>query len=162
MQCPVRNRGLSQLLKPVLCNGRSHRSETPTHCNEEWPPLTSTRDGPRAATKTQCSLKEINLLKKRIEGFQLPTLNFMQFIGKIRWHILNIQRIDVEGKKILDSGGKMITFLFPCHPICLKLLGQYSWGLLLLELQYNESRGASCEHSRNTPYYLESLPSSKG
>ena len=30
--------------KPVLCNKKSHRSEKPEHQNEEWPPLTATRE----------------------------------------------------------------------------------------------------------------------
>ena len=44
-------------LEPVLCNKRNHRNEKPTHRNEEWPPLTATRESPRVATKTQCSQK---------------------------------------------------------------------------------------------------------
>ena len=51
-----------QLLKTVrlesmLCNKRSHCSEKPTYHNEEQPPLTATRESPRAATKTQRSQK---------------------------------------------------------------------------------------------------------
>ena len=50
------------LLKPthlesVLCNKRSHRNEKPPHCNEEQPPLATTRESLRAATKTQRSQK---------------------------------------------------------------------------------------------------------
>ena len=51
-------------LEPMLCNKRSHH-EKPTHCNEEWPRLTATRESPCAATKTQCSQK----LKNKINNF---------------------------------------------------------------------------------------------
>ena len=44
-------------LKPVRHNRRSHRSEKPTHLNEEKPSLTTARESRRAATKTQCSRK---------------------------------------------------------------------------------------------------------
>ena len=43
-------------LEPVL-HKRSHRNEKPTHRNEEWPPLTTTRESLRAATKIQRSQK---------------------------------------------------------------------------------------------------------
>ena len=51
-----------QLLKPtrpepVLHDKRSHRNEKPMHSNEEWPLLTTTRESPHAATKTQRSQK---------------------------------------------------------------------------------------------------------
>ena len=47
-----------QLLKPVsleseLRNKRSYCNEKPAHHNEEKPSLTTTRESPRAATKTQ-------------------------------------------------------------------------------------------------------------
>ena len=45
-------------LEPMLCNKRNHRNEKPTHCNEKLPPLTTTRESPRAATKTQHSQKK--------------------------------------------------------------------------------------------------------
>ena len=44
-------------LEPVLCNKRSHPNEKPTHGNEEQPPLTSIRESPRTAMKTQRSQK---------------------------------------------------------------------------------------------------------
>ena len=44
-------------LEPVRCNKRSHHSEGPMHCNEEWPPLATTREILHAATKTQHSQK---------------------------------------------------------------------------------------------------------
>ena len=44
-------------LNPVLHNERSHRNEKPAHRSEEQPPLTTTRESPRAATKTQHSQK---------------------------------------------------------------------------------------------------------
>ena len=44
-------------LEPVLHNKRRHHNEKPAHCNEEQPPLTATRESPRAATKTQHSQK---------------------------------------------------------------------------------------------------------
>ena len=51
-------------LEPVLRNKRSHRNEKPVHRNQEQSPLATTRESPRAATKTQCSQKK----KKRIKG----------------------------------------------------------------------------------------------
>ena len=47
-------------LEPVLRNERSHRNEKPAHRNEEQPPLAATREGLRAATKTEHSHKLIN------------------------------------------------------------------------------------------------------
>ena len=44
-------------LEPVLCNKRGRDSERPTHCDEEWPPLATTRESPRTETKTQHSQK---------------------------------------------------------------------------------------------------------
>ena len=42
-------------LEPMPHSRRGHRNERPTHRSEEWPLLSATRDGPRTATKTQCS-----------------------------------------------------------------------------------------------------------
>ena len=42
-------------LEPVLRNRRGHDSERPAHRDEEWPPLATTRESPRAETKTQHS-----------------------------------------------------------------------------------------------------------
>ena len=42
-------------LEPVLRNKRGCDSERPAHCNEEWPPLTATRESTRTETKTQHS-----------------------------------------------------------------------------------------------------------
>ena len=33
-------------LEPVLCNKRGRNNERPTHCDEEWPPLATTREKP--------------------------------------------------------------------------------------------------------------------
>ena len=44
-------------LEPVLRNKRGHDSERPAHCDEEWPPLATTRESPRTETKTQHSHK---------------------------------------------------------------------------------------------------------
>ena len=44
-------------LEPVLHNKRGRGSERPTHCDEEWPPLATTRESPRTETKTQHSHK---------------------------------------------------------------------------------------------------------
>ena len=62
---------MPQLLKPtyldsVLRNKRSHHNEKPVHHNAEQPPLTATRESPRAATKTQRSQK-----KKKKESMTL-------------------------------------------------------------------------------------------
>ena len=42
----------------LLPNVRSHSSEKPTHCNEELPPLITTRENPCVATKSQYSRKK--------------------------------------------------------------------------------------------------------
>ena len=44
-------------LEPVLHNKRSHCNEKHARHKEEQPPLAATRESPRAATKTQRSLK---------------------------------------------------------------------------------------------------------
>ena len=44
-------------LEPVLCNKRGHDGERPTHHDEDWPPLATTRESPRTETKTQHSHK---------------------------------------------------------------------------------------------------------
>ena len=44
-------------LEPVLCNKRGRDSERPAHRDEEWPPLSATRESPRTETKTQHSEK---------------------------------------------------------------------------------------------------------
>ena len=44
-------------LEPVLRNKGGHDSERPAHCDEEWPPLATTRESPRTETKTQHSQK---------------------------------------------------------------------------------------------------------
>ena len=44
-------------LEPVLRNRRGRDSERPAHRDEEWPPLATTRESPRAETKTQHSHK---------------------------------------------------------------------------------------------------------
>ena len=44
-------------LEPVLSNKRGRDSERPTHRDEEWPPLATTRESPRTETKTQHSQK---------------------------------------------------------------------------------------------------------
>ena len=44
-------------LEPVHCNKRGRDSERPTHRDEEWPPLATTREGPHTETKTQYSQK---------------------------------------------------------------------------------------------------------
>ena len=46
-------------LEPVLRNKRSHHNEKPAHHNEEWPLLTTTKESPCTATKTQHSTKLI-------------------------------------------------------------------------------------------------------
>ena len=45
-------------LEPVLRSKRGHRSEKSVHRSEEWPPLASAGESPRAAVKTQCSQKK--------------------------------------------------------------------------------------------------------
>ena len=54
-------------LEPVLRNKRGRDSERPMHCDEEWPPLATTRESPRTETKTQHTQKNqsINKFKKK-------------------------------------------------------------------------------------------------
>ena len=58
-------------------NKRSHRSEKPVHHNEEEPPLTATRESPRAATKTNAAKNKFKKKKKvedrtlSLKGFQI-------------------------------------------------------------------------------------------
>ena len=47
-------------LEPVLRSGGDRDSERPAHRDEEWPPLATTREGPRPEAKTQHSQKQIN------------------------------------------------------------------------------------------------------
>ena len=42
-------------LEPVLCNKKSYQNEKPAPCNKEQPPLTTTRESPCRAKKTQHS-----------------------------------------------------------------------------------------------------------
>ena len=44
-------------LEPVLRNKRGRDSERPAHRDEEWPLLATTRESPRAETKTQHNQK---------------------------------------------------------------------------------------------------------
>ena len=44
-------------LESVLRNKRGRDNERPAHRDEEWPPLTATRESPRTETKTQRSHK---------------------------------------------------------------------------------------------------------
>ena len=60
--CPHSRAHELQLPKPACReperhSKRSHRSDRPVHLNQEWPLLTSTRESPPAAMKTQCNQK---------------------------------------------------------------------------------------------------------
>ena len=44
-------------LEPALRKKRSRDSKRPAHCDEEWPPLATTRESSRTETKTQHSHK---------------------------------------------------------------------------------------------------------
>ena len=39
--------------QPALCNTRSWYNEKPAHHNEEWPLLTTSKESPHVASKTQ-------------------------------------------------------------------------------------------------------------
>ena len=59
-----------------LCSAtRGCDSERPMHCNEEWPPLATTREGPRTETRTQHSheLKK----KKKSSNKQRPRTRWL-------------------------------------------------------------------------------------
>ena len=45
-------------LEPMLRNKKSHHNEKPAHRDEEWSPLSATRESPHAATKTQRGQKK--------------------------------------------------------------------------------------------------------
>ena len=79
---------LLQLLKPacqepLLYNVRSHHNETPTHCNEEQPLLSTTRESPCTAVKTQWSQKK-NLLKKSKNIKVLWTSQYNQLFKELK------------------------------------------------------------------------------
>ena len=53
-------------LEPMLCNKRSHCSETPTHRIEDWPPLAATRECPRSnEDPTQPKIKKKKRRRRR-------------------------------------------------------------------------------------------------
>ena len=54
---PVSHGYWAARLEPVPRNKRGRDSERPTHHDEEWPPLATTRESPRTETKTQHSQK---------------------------------------------------------------------------------------------------------
>ena len=56
-------------LEPVLGNKRGRDSERPGHDDEEWPPLTATREGPRTETKTQHGQKKKSPPLKAVREF---------------------------------------------------------------------------------------------
>ena len=64
-------------LEPALRDERSHCSEKAEHCNEEQPPLATTRERPHILTKTQRRQKLTNWLKKR-------NLNKKKALKKVR------------------------------------------------------------------------------
>lgn len=76
-----------------------------------------------------------------------PWTLYKQFIGKIRWSILNIWRIDVERQKSLDTGIGLLL-------LCFQLLEQSSWGLSFLELKCDESH----EHTLGIAVGSASIP----
>ena len=49
---------------------------------KEWPPLTTTKESPHTATKTQHSQKSINQLKQNLRGFKLSPLSDLQVLHK--------------------------------------------------------------------------------
>ena len=61
---------LSLRLEPVLLNKRGCDSERPAHCDEEWPPLATTRESPRTETKTQHSHKKKKKKKTHLNFFE--------------------------------------------------------------------------------------------
>ena len=77
-------------LEPTLCNRRSHCSEGPAHCREEWPLLAAPRESLHTATKTQCSQKIIkrNKFKKK----EIENLNRQITSKEIETVIKNLQK----------------------------------------------------------------------
>ena len=57
----------------MLRNKRGSDSERPAHCDEERPPLATTRESPRTETKTQHrqKLKKIKIKKKTTMRYHL-------------------------------------------------------------------------------------------
>ena len=66
-------------LEPVLCNKRGRDSEGPAHCDEEWPTLATTREGPRTETKTQHSHKERKKERNVTRQWLTPASLFFPF-----------------------------------------------------------------------------------
>ena len=60
----------------MLHNKRGQSSERPTHCDEEWSPLATTRESPRTETKTQ---QEIGSLPEK--PFRIIIVNMIQNRG---------------------------------------------------------------------------------
>ena len=54
-------------MEPVLRNKRGHDGGRLTHCDEEWPPLATTRGSPHTETKTQYSQKKKKDNTKKIK-----------------------------------------------------------------------------------------------
>ena len=54
---PVHRNSWACALEPVLCNRRSHHNEKPCTTTRGWPPLSATKESPRATKKTQHSQK---------------------------------------------------------------------------------------------------------
>ena len=66
-------------LEPVLHNKRGCDSERPTHRDEEWPPLATTRESPRTETKTQHSQKKKDLvIIQKVSGFNKKGLSYWE------------------------------------------------------------------------------------
>ena len=57
---PWSNKARMPQLLSLSSRAREPPLVKPAHHNEEQPPLATTRESPHAATKTQCSQKEIN------------------------------------------------------------------------------------------------------
>ena len=83
-------------LEPLLDNVRSHCNEKPGHCNEEQPLLSTTRESPCTAMKTQWSQKKKkNHLKKTKNIKVFWTSQYNQLFKELkpvlpiyRWRIL--------------------------------------------------------------------------
>ena len=94
-------------LEPVLLNKRGRDSERPTHRDEEWPPLATTRESPCTVMKTQHShkLKKKNLIKKKKTVWQGHKTDTECCGIKQRRPDINPQ---IYGQMILDKDAKNI------------------------------------------------------
>ena len=86
------------LLEPVLRNKRGRDGERPAHRDEEWLPLSATRESPRTETKTQHSQKLINKLIKKTKTKKQLIFKKKKNLQKKKNSILSIDAMGLFDK----------------------------------------------------------------